>query len=63
MSGIEERYPYSMSANAHVTFWSYFSSDLCKGLNTDFVQAKHQVRTDSLAASRMLTSTVKTKVL
>ena len=62
MSRIEERYPNSMYTNARFTFWSYFSSDLYEGLHTDFVPAKHQVRIDSLAPSRILTSAIKSKV-
>ena len=58
MSGIEVRYPNSMYTNARFTFWSFFPSDLYR-----FVQTKYQVRIDSLAARRMLTSTIKAKVL
>ena len=42
---------------------TFFFSDLCVGHRTDFVQAKHQVRIDSVAGRRMLTSTIKAKVL
>ena len=54
---------FNVSTNARFTFWSYFSSDLYQELPTDFVQRKHQVRIDFLTARRMLTSTIKIKVL
>ena len=40
-----------------------FFSDPCQELPRGFVQTKHEVRIDSLIASMMLTSSIKTKVL
>ena len=53
MSGIVERYPNNICTNTRVSFWSYFSSDPFEDLLIDFVQTKHQVRTDSLTARRI----------
>ena len=53
----------TLSTNARFKFWSYFSLDLCEELQTDFVQAKHQVRIEFLRVRRKLARTIKIKVL
>ena len=63
MSGLQERHPNNLSTNARFKFWSYFSSGQYEDVLKDFVQTKHQVRTDSLTSRRMLPSTITLKAL
>ena len=63
MSGLQETYPNNVSTNVRLMFLSHFSTGQYEDVLEDFFQTHHQVRTDSLTASRMLPGTITLKAL